>query len=66
MRLKVIIKSIWSKKQGEKEEKGTMSEWDKWKADDNAVAIELTISVIVLNIDGIETPFKRKRLSSWI
>jgi hypothetical protein len=66
MRLKVIIKSIWSKKQGEKEEKGTKSEWDKWKADDNAVAIELTISVIVLNIDGIETPFKRKRLSSWI
>ena len=46
--------------------KGTKTRRYEWKTNSQKVDINPTISIITLNMKGLNHPIKRKRLPGWI
>lgn len=68
LRLESVKRRKRKEKEGrrKKRKKGTKNRWGKWKTNNNMVDLNLTISIITSNINSLNIPIKRQRLSVWI
>lgn len=53
-------------RKAKKKEKQTKNRWDKQKTMNRMVDLNSVTSVIILNVNGLNTSTERQRLSNWI